>query len=60
MLIDSHAHLQDPLLLPEIEEILKRAQEAGVQTIVCPGYDLESSRAAIDIAENIPPRCLLL
>lgn len=51
MLIDSHAHLQDPQLLPELEDVLTRALEAGVEAIICPGYDLESSRQAIRLAE---------
>lgn len=54
MLIDSHAHLQDPLLLSEVEDILDRALKAGVQAIICPGYDLPSSRQAIRLAENYP------
>ncbi|MGI6129177.1 MAG: TatD family hydrolase [bacterium] len=54
MLIDSHAHLQDPSLLPEIEDILYRAKEAGVVRVICPGYDLKSSRQAVTIADRYP------
>ena len=55
MLIDSHAHLQDPLLLPDLEDVLARALAVGVQAIICPGYDLESSRQAIKLAEKYAP-----
>ena len=50
MLIDTHCHLQDPDLLPQLDEILARAAEAGVEKMVCVGYDMPSSRAAVNIA----------
>jgi TatD DNase family protein len=54
MLIDTHAHLQDESLYPEVKEVLERAATAGVETIICPGYDLESSRAAVKLAQLYP------
>ena len=54
MLIDTHAHLQDKSLLPEVEAVIQRALAAGVETIVCPGYDLESSRQAVNLAQLYP------
>lgn len=54
MLMDSHAHVQDPQLRPDLEGVLERALAAGVKKIICPGYDLESSRAAIKISEDYP------
>ncbi|HBQ86117.1 MAG TPA: hydrolase TatD, partial [Syntrophomonas sp.] len=54
MLIDTHAHLQDKSLLPEVEAVIQRALVAGVETIVCPGYDLESSRQAVNLAQLYP------
>ncbi|HHV56844.1 MAG TPA: TatD family hydrolase [Firmicutes bacterium] len=50
MLIDSHAHLQDPELLPDLEAVLARAQAAGVEGIICAGYDLTSSKLAVELA----------
>ncbi len=55
MLIDTHCHLQDPDLLPDIEGVLRRAQEAGVEKMVCVGYDLPSSRAAVQLAQRYKP-----
>jgi len=52
MLIDSHAHLQDKAFAGEVEAVLERAAEAGVETIVCVGYDLNSSQAALDLARK--------
>lgn len=54
MLIDSHAHLQDPDLLPDLEDVLRRAQDAGVEGIICVGYDLPSSQLAVKLAEEYP------
>ncbi|NMA55444.1 MAG: TatD family hydrolase [Firmicutes bacterium] len=54
MLIDSHAHIQDPQLRPDLEGVLERAHQARVGAIVCPGYDLQSSSAAIEIADQHP------
>ncbi len=50
MLIDSHAHLQDKDLKKDVPGILERAREAGVERIVCVGWDLESSREAVELA----------
>lgn len=52
MLIDSHAHLQDKAFAGEVEAVLERATEAGIDAIVCVGYDLKSSQAALDLARK--------
>jgi len=52
MLIDSHAHIQDKAFAGEVEAVLERAAAAGVETIVCVGYDLKSSQAALDLARK--------
>ena len=52
MLIDSHAHLQDKDLLPNLAGILERAKAAGVEKIVCVGYDLASSKKAVELARK--------
>lgn len=45
--IDSHAHLD---LLPDLPGVLAAARQAGVEQIVTIGVDLESSRAATNLA----------
>lgn len=52
MLIDSHAHLDDPQFDQDRESMLQRAQEAGVQSIINVGYDLASSQRSVDLAEK--------
>lgn len=52
MLIDTHAHLQDEALRGEVDAVLQRAAAAGVEIIVCPGCDLESSRDAVQLAHT--------
>ena len=49
-LIDTHAHLDDKRFEPDSGEVIKRAEEAGVRTIINIGTDLCSSKAAIRLA----------
>jgi len=51
-IIDSHCHLQDPKFDGEHEAVVQRAREAGVSTLVVVGYDVESSRSAVHLAES--------
>ena len=52
MLIDSHAHIQLDKFDVDREVVLDRAQEAGVHTMMVIGFDLETSRGAIALAEK--------
>ena len=52
MLVDSHCHLQDKKFKADREEVIRRAEEAGVTAMVCIGYDMDSSRQAIDTANS--------
>jgi TatD DNase family protein len=54
MLVDSHAHLDDPAFASDLPAVLDRAREAGVERIVTIGTDLDSSRRAQAIAESRP------
>lgn len=51
-MIDSHGHLNDPKFLEDLEGVLARSKEAGVTEIIVPGYDLESSLKALELAEK--------
>ncbi len=51
-LFDTHCHLTDRAFRADLEEVLARARAAGVVGMVCVGYDLESSRAAVALAER--------
>lgn len=51
-MFDSHAHLQDGKLKNDLENVLKRARDAGVARITCIGYDMESSQEAVGLARK--------
>ncbi|MBF8983723.1 TatD family hydrolase [Lutibacter sp. B2] len=52
MLFDSHAHLDDKRFENERDEIIANAKEAGVEYILNPGADFESSVRAIEVAKK--------
>jgi TatD DNase family protein len=54
MLVDSHAHLDDEAFAADLPEVVARAQDAGVGRILSVGCDLQSSRAAIALADRFP------
>lgn len=54
MLIDTHTHLFDDRFRKDLPAVLDRAAAAGVERVVCLGIDLESSRAAVEIANTYP------
>lgn len=51
-MLDSHCHLNDDGLFEKRAEVIKNAKEAGVSLMVCIGWDLESSKKAIQIAHE--------
>ncbi|MGI8820117.1 MAG: TatD family hydrolase [Chthoniobacterales bacterium] len=52
MLIETHAHLDYPDFAADFDEVLRRAQEAGVSRILSIGTSVESSRRAVELAER--------
>jgi TatD DNase family protein len=52
MYIDSHAHITAEQFAPDRDEVIQRAQDAGVEYIVNPGTDLEDSRKAVELADK--------
>lgn len=55
-LIDSHAHLTDESLLPQVEAVLARAAEAGVERIISVATDVPDALAALSLADRFPDR----
>ena len=51
-LFDSHAHYNDIKFEEDREELLKSIYDSGVTSIICAGYNLESSKQAIEIANS--------
>ncbi len=52
MLIDTHCHLNDEKLLPEVESIVSAFPECGIESAVCVGYDMPSSETAVELAQK--------
>lgn len=51
-MIDSHTHIHDPAFDQDRDAVIKRAIDSGVQTMITVGCDLESSRAAVALADR--------
>ena len=51
-LIDTHCHLNDPRFSADLPEVLDRAAEAGVEAMIVVGWDVGSSRMAVELAEK--------
>ena len=51
-MFDSHCHLNDEHLLPELEEVISNAKSAGVGSLIVIGWDLLSSKKAVEIAQS--------
>lgn len=52
MIFDSHVHLNDPALYQELDSVIQRARKANVLSMNVIGYDLASSKRAVEIART--------
>ncbi len=52
LLIDTHAHLDFPEYKKDLEEVLERARQAGVEAILNAGADLASSKRSIELSRE--------
>lgn len=52
---DTHCHLNHSSFQSDLDEVLKRAVDSGVSKILVPGWDLESSLRAVELAVKYPP-----
>ncbi len=52
MLIETHAHLDYSDFANDLDDVLRRANDAGVTRIITVGTTVESSRRAIELAEK--------
>ncbi len=55
-LIDSHAHLTFPELRDQVDAVLGRCDDVGVDAVISIGTDLTDAKAAIALAEAHPQR----
>ncbi|MGE4418832.1 MAG: TatD family hydrolase [Sulfurimonas sp.] len=52
MIIDTHVHLDDERYRDDLDEVLKRARESGVERFIIPGADPKNLIKAVEIAQN--------
>lgn len=52
MIFDTHIHLNDEAIFNNLEENLTTAINNGVKSFLCVGFDIESSKKAIEIANR--------
>jgi len=53
-LVDTHCHLDFRDFKADLSEVLNRAWATGVECILVPGIDLQTSQAAVELAEAHP------
>ncbi len=54
MLIDSHSHLEMPEFKKDLDEVIQRAKESGVEYIFTVGTDKKDWKRALEIAQSYP------
>ncbi len=52
MLIDSHAHLNDERFDDDREQVINSLIKSGIELVLNPGYDLESSKISVNMAKQ--------
>lgn len=52
MIIDTHAHLYYDELLSQIDDVVKRAEDSGVEKIIVPAVDYKSSLIILELADK--------
>jgi len=53
-IIDTHAHICDPVFDPDREEVLARAQAAGISAVIAVGENLSDAQRNLEMAETHP------
>jgi TatD DNase family protein len=53
-LVDTHAHICDPVFDDDRSEVLERAADVGITAIIAVGEDLSDARKNIDLAADHP------
>ncbi|MBS1494645.1 MAG: TatD family hydrolase [Bacteroidetes bacterium] len=54
MIVDTHAHLYYEDILNNIDEILKRAEDAGIEKIIAPAVDYKTSMQLLELTAKYP------
>ena len=56
-MIDTHCHIDGEEFVEDIDEVIARAREAGVQAIGVPGINLQSLDTVISVCKRYPNYC---
>lgn len=54
MIIDTHCHLDDERYKDDIDRVIARAKEQGVERFIIPGADPKTLKRAIELSEEYP------
>ncbi len=54
MLVDTHVHLNSKKFDHNLDEVIKRALDNKVETMIVVGFDKETNKRAIELAEKYP------
>ncbi len=52
MIIDTHIHLDDERYREDLDEVLQRAKQGGVERYIIPGADITTLERAVELAEQ--------
>ena len=52
MIIDTHCHLDDDRYSDDIDEVIKRAKENGVERFIIPGAEAKTLQRAVELSER--------
>ncbi len=59
MLIDTHSHINHEKLADSLPEILQKLETDRVGAVICPSYDLKSSKSSLIVAKHPRVACAL-
>ena len=54
MIVDTHTHLDHKMFEEDVEEVIQRALQAGVERFVIPGADPDDLPRAVELAQKYP------
>jgi TatD DNase family protein len=58
--IDTHSHIYDETILPEIDDILINASNTGVEKILMPGIDSTCIKDMLELESKYPQQCIAM
>lgn len=53
-MIDTHSHIYGPEFLEDVDQVISRAQESGIEKILLPNINLETIDPMLDLCEQYP------